>query len=158
MRSNLINYRKRMKCGIIGALVLCHVGFFVMRRFELIPEIKQENRREQASIVVINIKPPPPKPKPREPTPEPVKPKKIRPPKPGPIVEIPDPVVEPDPVPEPSPAPVQHIPYIPRDKEPELIGGLILNYPDWARKAGMKGKAFVQALINIDGRVVDPAV
>jgi len=158
MRSNLINYRKRMKCGIIGALVLCHVGFFVMRRFELIPEIKQENRREQASIVVINIKPPPPKPKPREPTPEPVKPKKIRPPKSGPIVEIPDPVVEPDPVPEPSPAPVQHIPYIPRDKEPELIGGLILNYPDWARKVGMKGTAYVYAQINIDGIVTEAMI
>jgi len=54
MRRNLINYRKRVKLGVIGALVICHVAFFVMRKFEFIPEIQQDNRPEQASIIVIN--------------------------------------------------------------------------------------------------------
>ena len=54
MRRNLINYRKRVKLGVIGALMICHVAFFVMRKFEFIPEIQQDNRPEQASIIVIN--------------------------------------------------------------------------------------------------------
>lgn len=90
--------------------------------------------------------------------PEPIAPKKHVLRAPGPIVPVSDSLEDvPDPPPllGPSPAPVQRDPFIPRDKEPELIGGLRLNYPDWARNAGMKGKAFVKALINIDGRATD---
>ncbi|TDI97628.1 MAG: energy transducer TonB [Caldithrix sp.] len=159
MRSNRIDYRKRLKLGVIGALVFCHVAFFVARKFEFIPEIKQDNRLEQAGLIVLNIKPPPPKPKPQDPPPlppEPVVAKKKVLPRPGPIVEVADSVEE---VPElaaaTSPAPIQSVPFTPRDKEPELIGGFTLNYPDWARKVGMGGTAYVYARINIDGIVTE---
>lgn len=73
MRSNRIDYKKRLKLGVIGALVFCHVVFFVARKFEFIPEIKQDNRLEQAGLIFLNIKPPP-KPKPQDPPPLPPEP------------------------------------------------------------------------------------
>lgn len=158
MRSSLINYRKRVKLGVIGALVFCHVAFFVMRKFEFIPEIKQDNRPEQASIIVINIKPPPKLKLPNSPPqpPEPVPPKEILLPKPGPIKPVLEPVKEElEPYPETPTGPVNSIRFFAYDKEPELIGGLTLNYPDWARKIGLEGRAFILALVNMDGRVVD---
>jgi len=161
MRSNLINYRQRLKLGIIGALVICQIGFFVMRRFEFIPEIKQDNRPKQASIIVINIKPPP-KPKLPDsppPLPEPVPPKEIFLPKPGPIKPVLEPVEEElEPYPETAPGPVNSIAFVAYDKKPELIGSLTVNYPDWARKIGMEGKVFVHALVNIDGTVVEAKI
>ncbi len=157
MRSNLINYRKRLKLGLIGALVICHVAFFVMRRYEFIPEIKQDNRPKQASIIVINIKPPakPKLPDPPPQLPEPVPPKEMLLPKPGPIKPVLYPVKEElKPAPQPSP-PVASVPFFAYDKKPELIGSLTFIYPDWARKLEMEGKVFVHTLVNKDGRVVD---
>ncbi len=160
MRSNLINYRKRLKLGIIGALVICQIVFFGIRKFEFSPAIKQDNRPKQASIIVINIKPPP-KPKLPDPPPqlpEPVPLKEMLLPKPGPIKPVLDPVKEDlKPAPQPSP-PVARVPFFAYDKRPELIGGLTLNYPDWARQMGLEGKAFVHALVNIDGKVTDARI
>ncbi len=161
MRSNLINCRKRLKLGVIGALVICHVAFFVMRKFEFIPEIQQDNRPEQASIIVINIKPPP-KPKLPDPPPqppEPVPPKEVLLPKLGPIKPVLEPVEEElEPVPEISPGPVNSIPFVAYDKKPELIGGLTVSYPNWARKIEIDGKVFVRALVNINGMVTEARV
>ncbi len=161
MRSNLINYRKRVKLGIIGALVICQIVFFGIRKFELSPAIKQDNRPKQAGIIVINIKPPPKLKLPDSPPqpPEPVPPKEVLLPKLGPIKPVLEPVEEElEPVPEISPGPVNSIPFVASDKKPELIGGLTLNYPDWARKIELAGKVFVHALVNMDGKVTDARI
>ena len=159
MKSNRrIRHRQRIEFGIIGALVLCHVGFFVMRKFEFIPEIKQENREQQASIIAINIKPPPPIPKPQQLPPEPIIPKKIAP-KPGPIKPVSDSNEEAlETIPETFKDPAPIVRWIPRDKEPQMIGDLKLYYPDWARKVGMEGTAYVHALISLEGEVVEATI
>ncbi len=158
MRSNLINYRKRVKLGIIGALVICQIVFFGIRKFEFSPALKQDNRPKQASIIVINIKPPP-KPKLPDPPPqllEPVPPKEMLLPKPGPIKPVLDPVQdELESVPQPSTSPV---PFVPYDEKPRLISGLTIDYPNWARKIELEGKVFVYAQVNMDGKVMDARV
>jgi len=128
MRSNRINYRKRLKLGIIGSLVICQIVFFVIRKFELRPAIKQDNRPKPASIIhLIDLKPPP---NPNLPDPpakalEPLPPKELLLPKPGSIKPVLDPVQEElKPVQQPSPSPAPYIPFVAYDQRPELIGGL----------------------------------
>lgn len=49
------------------------------------------------------------------------------------------------------------------EQQPELIGGLaalqrVVEYPDFARRAGIQGTVFVQFVVDESGKVVDPQV
>ena len=155
-----IKYRKRLELGMIGALVICQIVFFVIRKFEFVPEIKEEPTSKQAGFVVINPVPPPPPPKsPPEPPPppEPMPPQKTLLPKRGPIKPIEGLTKKLQFQPLPAPPDFEQKPFIVLDKEPKLIV-LKLNYPDWARRREIYGKVGVEVLIDMNGRVTDAKV
>ena len=149
------SYKKTLELGIIGALVICNLAFFVFRSYHLQAETT-ENKR--APIVV---EPPPNIQPPKAPTP---------PPRPSTPVPSPDPEVPPDATIEPgkwidySELPPPPPPwnsaaidtFIAYDEPPKLIGGWAsmqrnLVYPEIARKIHLEGTVFVQILVNRKG-------
>ena len=150
------SYKKTLELGIIGALVLCNLAFFVFRSYHLQAETT-ENKR--APIVVE----PPPNIQPQKaPTP---------PPRPSTPVPSPDPEVPPDATikpgkwvdfgklpPPPGPPPEDDIvPFWAVHEKPELIGGIAsirryLTYPEMARKIHMEGRTVVHVLVDRKGR------
>ncbi|MFQ5766555.1 MAG: energy transducer TonB [Acidobacteriota bacterium] len=127
-------------------------------------------------IYVRTWRPPPP---PKKEPPKPVKEKKLKTKKipiPDPTPEEPEPIKEPEPEPEPEPLPVDAIALIgvpdlpPTANTGPLIAGSAgvsepvaiykprPEYPEMARKAGIQGKVFLQAVISSDGTVKDASV
>ena len=96
-------------------------------------------------------------------------------PLPDPTPEEPEPIREPEPEPEPEPLPPDAIALIGTPAPPPIgaVGPAIAgvnatvpvainkikpNYPDMARKAGIQGKVFLQAIIDAQGNVRDASV
>ena len=150
------DYKKALELGIIGALVLCNVAFFVFRSYHLQAETI-ENKRDP-----IVVESPPNVRLPKAPTP---------PPRPSTPVPSLDPEVPPDATiepgkwvdfgklpPPPGPPPADDIvPFWAVQEKPELIGGIAsirsyLTYPEMARKIHMEGRTVVHVLVDRKGR------
>ncbi len=68
----------------------------------------------------------------------------------------------PPPPPEPEPEPEQEI-FMVVEQQPEMIGGMEalydeIEYPDFARRAGIEGRVFVQFVVDQEGNVTNPTV
>jgi protein TonB len=75
----------------------------------------------------------------------------------------PPPPGEPPPPPPPEPEPTEPEIFEVAEVQPELIGGLEelqrnVEYPDFARRAGIEGRVIIQFVVDERGNVVDPVV
>ena len=89
--------------------------------------------------------------------PPPAPPRQAAPPPPPPPGEPPPP--PPPPEPEPTEPEIFEV----AEVQPELIGGLEelqknVEYPDFARRAGIEGRVIIQFVVDERGNVVDPVV
>ncbi len=128
-------------------------------------------------IVYVKAWRPPPPPK-KEP-PKPVEEKKLKTKKipiPDPTPDEPEPIVEPEPEPEPEPLPPDMIALIGTPGPPPIgntgpliagVAGVSLPvlldkiqpaYPELARKAGIQGKVYLQAIVTRTGDIKDVSV
>ncbi|MFQ5719228.1 MAG: energy transducer TonB [Acidobacteriota bacterium] len=142
------------------------------------PEFKSRTHAVAPAKIVYVKKWRPPPPKKKEP-PKPIKERKLKTrkiPIPDPTPDEPEPIKEPEPEPEPEPLPPDAVALIgipdlpPVGNTGPLIAGVagVSNptrtvyvepgYPELARKAGIQGKVFLQAIILSDGTVGDISV
>jgi protein TonB len=164
--------RKPMELGILGALLI-HI--FIL--YVTFPEFKMSAPSLQPSKIVYvqSWRPPPP---PQKEPPKPVKERKLKTKKipiPDPTPEEPEPIVEPEPEPEPEPLPPDAIALIGIPAPPPVAGvgpaiagvnatvpvviqKITPTYPEMARRAGIQGKVFLQAIIDSSGNVTNAAV
>jgi protein TonB len=131
---------------------------------------------EDKVVYVQTWRPPPP---PKKEPPKPLEQKKLKTKKipiPDPTPDEPEPIIEPDPEPEPEPLPPDMIALIGTPGPPPIgnTGPLIAGvqgvsnpvlldkiqpiYPELARKAGIQGKVFLQAIVTEDGSVQNVSV
>jgi protein TonB len=165
--------KRPLQYGILFAL-LAHVVILYIT----FPEISMSSTlpTEDQIVYVQSYKPPPP---PKKEPPKPLEEKKLKTKKipiPDPTPDEPEPIVEPDPEPEPEPLPPDMIALIGTPGPPPIgnTGPLIAGvagvsnpvlldkvqpiYPELARKAGIQGKVFLQAIVNDDGSVQNVSV
>ncbi len=131
---------------------------------------------EDKVVYVKAWRPPPP---PKKEPPKPIEEKKLKTKKipiPDPTPDEPEPIVEPEPEPEPEPLPPDMIALIGTPGPPPVgntgpliagVGGVsnpvLLDkvqpaYPELARKAGIQGKVYIQAIVNSQGVVVNVSI
>jgi protein TonB len=164
--------RKPIELGILAALLL-HV-FLLYITF---PSFKMSapSINPDKIVYVQAWRPPPP---PQKEPPKPIQERKLKTKKipiPDPTPEEPEPIREPEPEPEPEPLPPDAIALIGTPAPPPIgaVGPAIAgvnatvpvaiqkikpSYPDMARKAGIQGKVFLQAIIDAQGNVRDASV
>ena len=109
----------------------------------------EEEVIEDIELDLTDTPPPPPAP--------PAPPPKAPPPPPTPNAP------PPPPPPPPEPAPTEPEIFDVAEVQPELIGGLpalqaLVNYPEFARRAGVEGTVTIQFVVDERGNVVDPVV
>ena len=85
------------------------------------------------------------------------------PPPPPPRAAPPPQAAAPPPPPPPEPEPTEPEIFEVAEVQPELIGGLAglqgrVEYPEFARRAGVEGQVVVQFVVDERGNVVDPVV
>ena len=107
----------------------------------------EEDVIEESDLDLDDVPPPPPAP-PAPPAPPP------------PTPNAPPP---PPPPPPPEPEPTEPEIFEVAEVQPELIGGLAalqaaVEYPEFARRAGIEGQVVVQFVVDERGNVVDPVV
>lgn len=158
-------YRKILELGLIGTLVMCQVGFMILRKIEYTPQIiKSEPPKQSGFIVIHPAPPPPPKREPEPLPPEPIPPKEVLLPKPGPVKRLDDLLKKKlEPLPQPSRVIMPRKPFQPHDKQPEPIGGFAairknLKYPERARRIGIEGQVVVNVLVGVTGQVVETKI
>jgi protein TonB len=105
----------------------------------------EEEVLEDIELDLTDVPPPPPSP-PAPPAPPP-----------------PTPNAPPPPPPPPEPEPTEPEIFEVAEVQPELIGGLAglqerVEYPEFARRAGIEGQVVVQFVVDERGNVVDPVV
>ncbi|MEM1117289.1 MAG: energy transducer TonB [Bacteroidota bacterium] len=87
----------------------------------------------------------------------------VPPPPAPPAAPTPPPTVDAPPPPPPEPEPTEPEIFEVAEVQPELIGGLPglqerVEYPEFARRAGIEGQVVVQFVVDERGNVVDPVV
>jgi len=165
--------KRPLQLGILFA-ILVH-GFILYVTF---PEFSMSSPvpNEDQVVYVQTWRPPPP---PKKEPPKPLEQKKLKTKKipiPDPTPEEPEPIIEEEPEPEPEPLPPDMIALIGTPAPPPIgntgpliagVGGVsnpvLLDkiqpiYPELARKAGIQGKVFLQAIVNDDGSVQNVSV
>ncbi|MFQ5670564.1 MAG: energy transducer TonB [Acidobacteriota bacterium] len=165
--------RKPTQLAILAAILLhVFILYVTFPQFKMQPPSLNPNK----IIYVREWRPPPP---PQKEPPKPIKERKLKTKKipiPDPTPEEPEPIKEPEPEPEPEPLPPDAIALIGTPAPPPvgatgpLFAGVngVTNpvaiekpeptYPELARKAGIPGKVFLQAVIGKDGMVKDVSV
>jgi protein TonB len=163
------SYPLYVEVGLVLALLLLILAFRVdirrERGFEIVMEEQEVVHIEEIQQTKQETKPPPP---PRPPVP----------------VEVPnDEIVETEPLnldasldlneslgvpspPPPAPEPEEESEpeiFIVVEERPQLIGGMealqkAVQYPEFAKKAGIEGRVFVQFVVDEQGRVQNPQV
>ena len=157
------------------ALVVAIV-FHVFILYVTFPSFKMKGPtvRSDKIVYVQKWRPPPP---PEKEPPKPIEERKLKTKKipiPDPTPEEPEPIKEPEPEPEPEPLPPDAVALIGVPDLPQSTGPLIAGvagvsnpvrtyfqdplYPELARKAGIQGKVFLQAVILSNGSVGDVGV
>ena len=164
--------KKPVQIALIAAIV-----FHIIILWITIPEfkIKGPGVKPDKIVFVQQWRPPPP---PEREPPKPIEERKLKTKKipiPDPTPDEPEPIKEPEPEPEPEPLPPDAIaligiPTLPPVGTGPLIAGVagVSNpirttyvepiYPELARKAGVQGKVYLQAIILSDGTVGDVSV
>ncbi len=158
--------------------ILVAILFHVFILYVTFPEFKVQGPAVEPDKIVFvrSWRPPPP---PEKEPPKPIEERKLKTKKipiPDPTPEEPEPIKEPEPEPEPEPLPPDAIALIGTPAPPPvgatgpLIAGVagVSNpvlidkiqpiYPELARKAGIQGKVFLQAIVGRDGAVKDVTV